>query len=248
MSDHWETFPCQMGEHAAWISYDHGLRKELDTLPFANCARFAVTLAHPDDRGFPSGDEFGRLNVIEDQLVEEIPDTAGIQIGRVTTNGKRYFFFFTSLDKTVIARIAEKLASVHKHEISYVCEPDPERSCYWNDLFPTDNDWQVIQDIRVQESLRNEGDDLSTPRPIEHWVYFKTEADRDRFVSAVGSKFEACELYETPDSERGIYTAKLKHDGLPDYRSMSSVTILLNNTARDCNGDYDGWETEICRS
>jgi hypothetical protein len=248
MSDHWETFPCQMGEHAAWISYDHGLRNELDRLPFANCARFAVTLIQPDDRGLPHGGEFEKLNAIEDQLLEEIPSTVGIQIGRVTTNGKRFFFFFTLLDDDAVANIAEKLASAYQYKISYAHEADPERSCYWNDLFPTANDWQVIQDIRVQEALRNDGDNLTTPRPIEHWAYFKTEADRDRFVATVGSRFDACDLYETPDSDEGKYTAKLKHTGLPDYRSMNSVTILLSNTARECNGDYDGWETEVCRN
>ena len=248
MSDHWETFPCQMGEHPAWISYNHGIRKELDSLSFANCARFGIPLAQPDDKGLPVGDEFARLNAVEDRLVEEIPETAGVQIGRVTTNGKRFFFFFTSFDEATIANIAEKLASLHKYKISYAHEPDPEKSCYWNDLFPTDNDWQVIQDIRVQDALKNDGDSLTTPRPIEHWAYFKSEADRERFVSLVVSRFEAYELYETPDSNRGVYTAKLKHTSLPDYRSMNSTTIFLNNTARECGGDYDGWETEVCQN
>jgi len=248
MSDHWEMFPCQMGDHAAWISYDHGIRKELDNLSFANCARFAITLRQPDDRGLPVGDEFGWLNAVEDKLVEEIPERVGIHIGRVTTNGKRFFFFLTSLDEAAIANIAETLASLNQYEIEYVHKSDTERSCYWDDLFPTDNDWQVIQDIRVQDALREEGDSLTTPRPIEHWTYFRNEADRERFVALLGNRFDACELYETPDSDRGIYTAKLKHIGLPDYRSMNSTTIFLNNTARECGGDYDGWETEVCRS
>ncbi|KAB2921867.1 MAG: DUF695 domain-containing protein [Dechloromonas sp.] len=248
MSDHWETFPCQMGDHVAWISYDHGIRFELEGIPFNNSARFAAVLKQPDERGLPSGEEFARLNAIEDQLLEEISEKDGIQVGRVTTNGKRHFFFFTSLPENVIAAMAEKLAKQHGYEILFAHEHDPERSVYWNQLFPTEEDWQVIQDLRVQNALCKEGDALATPRPIEHWAYFKTVGERERFVALLGNRFEGCDLYESPDSERGIYTAKLVHTGLPDYRSMNPFTTLLNRSARECGGDYDGWETQVCRA
>ena len=236
-----------MGDHQAWVSYDHGIQDELQIIPFANCVRFAVTLKQPDDRGLPAGDEFAWLNTVEDQLTEEISEKVGVQLGRVTSNGCRYFFFLTSLEDIAVADITEKLASKNGCEIGYAHKSDLERSCYLNDLFPTDNDWQVIQDIRVQDALRDAGDTLSTPRPIEHWAHFKSEADRERFISLVGERFENIERYETPDSDRGVYTAKLRHSGLPDYRSINSTTILLNNTARESGGDYDGWETEVCK-
>lgn len=247
MSDHWETFPCQMGDHVAWISYDHGFRAEIDDMSFANCTRFAVVLKQPDERGLPSGEEFTQLNLLEDQLVDEIAEKDGVQVGRITTNGKRHFIFFTSLADNAIAAIAKKLAGQHGYKILYTHEPDPEKSSYWNELFPTEADWQVIKDLRVEAALSREGEAFATPRPIEHWAYFKTTAERERFVALVHHRFEGCELYELSDGENGSYTAKLVHTGLPDYRSMNSFTILLNRSARECNGDYDGWETQVCR-
>lgn len=236
-----------MGEHVAWIAYDHGVRPDVEHLPFAYCARFAVALKQPDHHGLPSGDEFAQLNSIEDQLVANIPEQTGIQLGRVTTNGKRYFTFLTSLDEAAVESIADKVAARSGYEILLAYEADPERRCYWNELFPTEDDWQVIQDMRVEESLRKEGDPLTTPRPIEHWAYFETPADRERFVALIREKFDDIELYETPDSDRGVYTARLTHTGLPDYRSMNSFTILLNRSAGESGGDYDGWETEVCK-
>jgi hypothetical protein len=236
-----------MGGHIAWVSYDHGIRSELEGNPFTNSARFAVVLKQPDEQGLPSGEEFARLNAIEDQLLEEIPEKDGLQVGRVTTKGKRHFFFITFLAENVIAAMAEELAKQHGYEILFAHEHDPEKSVYWDQLFPTDEDWQVIQDLRVQDALRKEGDSLATPRPIEHWGYFKSVAERERFVALVADRFEGCELYESPSSERGIYTTKLVHTALPDYRSMNSFTIFLNRSARECGGDYDGWETQVIR-
>jgi regulator of ribonuclease activity B len=105
----------------------------------------------------------------------------------------------------------------------------------------------VIQDMRVQEALEKEGDRLTTPRDIEHWAYFRTENDRTQFVEAVRSYFDNVECYLSPESKHGEFTAKLRHVGLPDYQSMNSTTLLLRRAARAANGDYDGWETRICR-
>jgi hypothetical protein len=248
MSDHWETFPCAMGDHVAFISYDHGIRRELEKLPFPYFARYEVTIKNPDDRGLPVGDEFSRLNEFEDQLAREISEAQGVQVGRITTNGRRYFHYYTSHDEASAALISQRMAANHDYVASLSHSLDLDRSHYWNELFPTSDDWQVIQDMRVEESLRKEGDPLVEPREIEHWAYFKTEAERERFVASVQERFTAVELYESPESDRGVFTAKLRHTGLPDYRSMNKFTLLLSRAAQENGGDYDGWETQVCRS
>ncbi|MBV2132661.1 DUF695 domain-containing protein [Pseudomonas sp. MAP12] len=247
MSDHWETFPCQMGNHVAWISYDHGLRTEIESLPFSNCARFAVVLKSPDERGLPSGEEFSHLNAIEDQLTNVLSDQTGIQIGRITTGGKRHFIFFTSWTEADVASLAEQLAEQFDYQILFCCEPDPERAAYWSELFPTEDDWQVIQDIRTEDALRREGEAFATPRPIAHWAHFDNPQDREQFIILVSEHFEICELSESPRGDHLSYTVRLAHTGLPDYGSMNPLTLFLNRSAKECGGDYDGWETQVCR-
>jgi hypothetical protein len=92
-----------------------------------------------------------------------------------------------------------------------------------------------------------EGDSLQTPRPIEHWAYFKTEPQRAAFVASVKDAFEGIDLYETSDVKGGRFTAKLSHVGLPDYRSMNKTTLQLSRAARKNGGKYDGWETQVCK-
>lgn len=247
MSDHWETFPCTMGDNVAFITYDHGIRTELDGLPFANCARFDISLKNPNDKKLPQGDEFSWLNDVEDQLTKGLTEEKSVSVGRVTTNGRRYIHYYTSQDETTAEAVARNVATSNGYTISLTFSLDPEHSHYWNELFPTDNDWQVIQDMRVEYSLRKEGDPLTSPREVEHWAYFHNSSDRERFVDAVTHQFAAVELYETPDNDRGIYTAKLAHTSLPDHRSINKFTMLLNRAAKDAGGDYDGWETSVCR-
>ena len=40
MSDHWEFFPCQMGDDVAFIFYDHGIRDSIDAFPSSTRNRF----------------------------------------------------------------------------------------------------------------------------------------------------------------------------------------------------------------
>jgi Family of unknown function (DUF695)/Regulator of ribonuclease activity B len=248
MSDHWEQFPCTMANYAAFISYDHGIREELKLLPFPNFASFKVELLSPDDRGFPSGDEFAKLNEVEDFLCSQfLVETRGVQVGRVTANGRRYFHFYTCLDEFACDRLAQEAGKIHGHMVAHLHEPDLERSHYWNELYPTEDDWQVIKDIRVQEALELKGDPLQTPRPIEHWVYFATEIERVAFIECVKAAFEEIDLYESTDPKKSRFAAKLKHSGLPDYRSMNGTTLLLSRAARENGGEYDGWETQVCK-
>lgn len=247
MSDHWETFPCTIGDHAAFITYDHGIRTELGALPFQNCAGFEITLKNPDDRGLPHGDEFSWLNEVEDRISSGLTEARAVSVGRITTNGRRRILYYTTHDEATSMAIAREAASSYGYVIELAHALDLERSHYWNELFPTDDDWQVIQDMRVEDSLRKEGDPLTMPREVEHWAYFHTAADRQRFVEAVTGQFDAIELYETTDSSRGIFTAKLAHTSLPDYRSMNKFTMFLNRAAKESGGDYDGWETLLCK-
>lgn len=247
MSDHWEQFPCTIGDHSAFIAYDHGVRAGLELLSFEFFARFNVALLDPDDRGLPHGDEFLHLNAVEDFLSDQFQPSDGLQVGRVTTNGYRYFCFYTSLSAPACMALAKTAGSLHGHRIELFHELDPQRSHYWNDLFPTDDDWQVVLDLRVQNALVKEGDSLQTPRPIEHWAYFKTEPQRAAFIASVKDLIESIDLYETPDAKGGPFTAKLSHVGLPDYRSMNRTTLQLSRAARENGGKYDGWETQVCK-
>src|SRR5215471_6737316 len=199
MSDHWEVFPCQMGDHVAWISYNHGIRDEIAKLPLPNIVKFKVPLRAPDDRGLPQGDEFASLNSIEEDLDSALQATGGVFVGRITTNGARHFYFYTAGSKQDVTQVAERVSAKHDRKLHFLTEADLDRTAYWNKLFPTKDDWRVILDMRVESALREAGDDLQTPRPIEHFAYFKTATGRDRFLEQVRDRFASVQETSSAD-------------------------------------------------
>lgn len=245
MSESWEIYPCSMGERIAFISFDYGIHEQLKTLNLANAAGFRVALQQQDDRGMPIDAEFARLDAIEDALVAAMPGAVAVQVGRVTTDGFRYFHFYTSLDEAAVELINAQLSRQFSVEICLLHEHDPEHKVYWEELYPTTDDWRVIEDRRVQDALKKAGDDLQQPRPVQHWAYFKSAQQRDRFIAELGTPFERVKPYT---ADNGEFAVTLFHHGLPDFYSMNPHTLHLDRLARQLDGSYDGWETQVCRA
>jgi len=244
MSDHWELYPCSLDGRMAFVTYDHGFSEEADSLSFANYAGFRAPLRTPTDDGLPHGAEFDTLGELETLLVDAFGDAA-IQVGRVTVGGYRYFHFYTGHDKDTCRALMGKVSEASGYELGIAHEADPERSHYWQTLYPSADDWQVIQDIRVEQSLREGGDPLSEPREVKHWAYFPTAEARAAFIGKVADLVELVSVSDesTIDGER--FLAVLRHVGRPDYRSMNPFSIGLRRAAEEAGGDYDGWETQV---
>jgi hypothetical protein len=245
MSDHWEMFPCAMGDHTAWIAYDHGIRDDLGGLPFANVVKYQVALRNPDDRGLPQGEEFEKLDAIEDQLIGLTEAAGGVFVGRISVNGARHFYTYTSATETEIAAIAQRLEAASGYEVPFLHREDAERTAYWKELYPTDADWRVMKDIKVERSLREAGDSLEAARPVTHYAYFPSDVDRSRFIDAVGAQFDEVRPLAPSDAEDDAFGVALVHVSRPDSGSMNAVTVGLLEAAGVCNGEYDGWETEV---
>lgn len=246
MSDHWENFSCTMAGKPAFISYDHGISKEFEQLRHTNFAGFRVSLQDPKEDGLPVADGFAKLNEVEDFLCASFGAEQGVQIGRITTNGYRYFYFYTSREQPRCEEMVAEASKFHGHQIDLIYEPDLERLRYWDELYPTEDDWQVIKDMRVHELLKEKGDSLTTHRLIDHWAYFDSCDQREAFVNSVKLEFEHIELGEIQNEEGIRYSVRLSHTGLPDYRSMNTITLKLARASRHHGGNYDGWETMVC--
>ena len=102
-----------------------------------------------------------------------------------------------------------------------------------------------VKNAGVAATLQEQGDALDVPRPVRHWAYFKTPADRDRFIASLGMRFESVETHENPESPAAPCEVTVFHVGLPDAESMTAVTTMLERLATASGGEYDGWETQV---
>src|SRR5690349_7232074 len=159
MSDEWKFFMCSMGDHLASILVDVGISKTIGKTP-STLATVRVTYQQPDDRGLPTNAEFDAVSALEGQLEAFVKLGRDSYVGRITSQGERTFFIYTKRDEPRWDKFVEQLAENTGYALGLLVEEDPEHSHYWKYLYPTPDDWQVIQDMDVCEALKKNGDDL----------------------------------------------------------------------------------------
>lgn len=247
MSDHWEVFPCQMGERVAYVMYDHGIRDEIDQLALPALLKVRVTMRAPTDDGLPTGEEAESLNAIEDQLTKEIEALGGVCVGRITTDGQRFIYSYVDASEEDIRPLVGRLGNKTGHQVGYLLEDDAEKRAYWEDLFPTKHDWRVMRDIKVIDQLLSHGDTLEKEHRVDHWAYFDNPDRRQEFENWAKGEGFTVQGNSDPDGDMPQYGIQISHRCTPTLDRISHYTCLLTDKAEEHCGDYDGWETSIER-
>jgi hypothetical protein len=183
---------------------------------------------------------------LEDDLQALVDSHGSIYVGRVTVAGHRYFHVFTAETEATWSSKLGELGKLHSYTLQFVLTPDEGREGYWRDLFPSDDDWQVIMDIRLLDLLTKQGDDGSMSRRVEHWAYFPSSGGAEQFSLWVqGQGYELGDVSTTDDGQQCV---RFFHNGSCQLPEITSRTIALRRQASDLGGDYDGWETPVCKA
>ena len=245
MSDHWEFFSCQMGENLAFIFYDHGISKTIDSFNQDQQIRFDLEYKSPSDNGLPTQEEFEMVKTIEDKIEKFALDYNGIYVGRVTTAGHRYFYSFIGASVEEITSFIDVVSNLSGYILVSRIKNDPEKSGYWSDLYPTADDWQMVQDSKVVEALQNSGDINEIVRRIDHWVFFKSKKETLTFVAWL--KDENYKIVSTKRSKAfsGNWTVQFYREASPELYTINRITYELRQKVAEAGGDYDGWETSV---
>lgn len=103
---------------------------------------------------------------------------------------------------------------------------------------------RILEDKHVVEYLKKNGDKLTTPREVFHWIYFKTEEDAENFKNeAEKENFIFVSKRKVEDDYP--FQIELKRIDKVDFKSVNEYTLYLLELAEKNNGDYDGWETSV---
>jgi hypothetical protein len=245
VADVWEVFPAQIGQHQAFLSFNLSYadiaKKDARTSLF----RVRLDFMHPTPQGFPADDEFPDLRKVEDLLREAVVAAGGIQVGRLTVNGHREFYFYVAFPDEKAQSILTSVAPQSIYKLRYVHESDPEKEGYWKYLYPTDDDWQVIRDMRVLDTLRKEGDTSERIRHVSHWAYFTDRGHAEQFANwAKANSYEVNSVSLTTNNK---IVVRFGHECTMELADISHHTIAINRKVLELRGDYDGWETKVAR-
>ena len=261
-TENWDSYPSPVDEERIGFFFlDLGLVEIAPVADKPNLVRLRLNILQPDDNGMPGAQEAAVLNEMEDSLVTTMASQFnGIYSGRVTiskgalrsatgvTEAERSFYFY--LGKKVSGyekALARVMADYPDYKYESLLWKDPEWENYLEFMFPEPVQLQSMQNRRVVYQLSQHGDLLTVPRPVEHWMNFKTQYDREAYWNAVNAKgFELLEMVTDKENEEGYpFSLHITRDDKVDYDSIDECVLPLWGLAKEHNGNYDGWETGI---
>ncbi|WP_416728623.1 DUF695 domain-containing protein [Fictibacillus sp. JL2B1089] len=248
MSDNWNFYIEELDGNLASFVVDLDVTEEINIKKYNWLFSVKLTVKSPTELGFPEEIEDELLGELEYDLMEKLYDEDIIQVGRLTTNGTREFFYYAKKEKQ--AKIIDKQAlaifdnNKYETEISSIEEEDPW-SFYYEFLYPNEYHLQQMSNRDLVELLEKENDDLEQLREIQHWIEFQTLKDLKAFEEDIIKEGFKTEDFEDEKNEEGTFTITISREDGVDYDLIDCVTNLIIEISQKHNGEYDGWESPV---
>lgn len=164
-------------------------------------------------------------------------------VGLRIYDGWHEFYFYAKDSKNLDVIVTKMLReSGYKYESSVV--KDTKWDFYVKNLFPTELEFHNIQSDNIIFLLQEEGDNLSTPRAVEHYVSFDTATQKERFVKNILTcGFEFKDDISSEEFEHGV--ALVKEHSVTSQEVKNIVQELYEHIKKE-HGYYEGWSTTLC--
>jgi len=247
--DHWEVYLAQYEKGAGSTLVNMSLKDEDSMRQYPYLLKVGVKLLQCSAEGLPTEEEFKTLHAIGDKVKAGM-DWLGknMQAGTFSYQCKRTDYYYirdTTYSRKYLAATFKKYFPQYEYFIEI--QADTNWDAYLTFLYPNEETMEYIENEKVIMNLTKAGDDLSKPRQVDHWLYFKTEAGRGSFLEyALQEKYKV-ESKEFIEKSALHYQLHLSRTDKVDIASISAVTIQLRKKAKEFNGDYDGWETFVIK-
>ena len=247
--DHWEIYVTYVDDNPAVILVDIGVAEAVPVSDLPTLVWIWIHLKTTDEEGFPSEDEDFRLNEIEDLITEGMGDLRLRYVGRITTDGRREFYFYTNDAAQFQAAATAAMSSVPEYEFEIDEADDAEWRHYQDVLYPSPEDFQQIHNQHVINQLQSAGDTLTQPRPVDHYANFRTEEDRAAFIAAAAAEgFESVSRPDRTDEGEFPFAVGLLRVDPVDPETIDRITFELFDLARQHTGEYEGWGAKVVKS
>jgi uncharacterized protein (TIGR01619 family) len=246
MPEDWDFYLCKVNGVLASIALDLGLRMSIPDLSKPDLLWVWVYFQSPRPDGLSDSSEFDVLISIEEKLTETLESRFNaILSGRITTDGRREFYYYGLHSDSFESAVAGALAHFSTYEFDSGSQEDPAWKQYLEVLYPSDENLQQIKNRSVLNVLEREGDTLEAPRDIWHWIYFRTNSDREAFWTVI--QLLSYRLQSKPDKAGDDFPFGLcivRFQSVKEDDIDEAVTEL-SRCAKEFRGDYDGWETKV---
>ncbi len=137
-------------------------------------------------------------------------------------------------------------SDVRKYKINK--KEDSEWSYYFDFLYPNPEQMHWIQNRKVVDSLRSNGDSLQKPRRVDHWAYFNSEETQTDFTNTVQQLGFLIEEAKCEFENSSPYCVHFYRKDSVELSRIHDTVMSLVELSEQNKGLYDGWETLVVKS
>lgn len=124
---------------------------------------------------------------------------------------------------------------------------DTKWEMYLHNLYPDPYGLLSIQNRHTVQSLQEAGDDLNTPREVEHYLFFQTKTSLQRAISHLASHgYEVKEYVNDEESDYAYGVVLVKTESI-NPEMVDEITTSLYESAMQEHGIYEGWSTVLAK-
>lgn len=134
-----------------------------------------------------------------------------------------------------------------KYQYTFECgsHKDQKFKVYLETLYPSELEFHQIESRHIIETLEAEGDDIEVSREVEHYAFFQTEANRERFIETTKElDFKIKELVQQGNSDYSYGAVLVKNHSVTLEVVQNEISDLLEKIIVE-HGYYEGWSTTL---
>ena len=236
----WDFYMSNVDGVIGSFLIDLGLAKIAPVADKPNLVSVAITMNNSREDGLSSDEESNLLYEIEDKIEECLRKKYNaIYAGRLTSNGERLLYYYMKNTDNYKENLHQVNLEYPDYEFGYYDENDKDWNTYFDFLYPSPEQHQMMMNRRVIHNLEEQGDNPSVERMVDHWIYFKKESDMENYISEVSK--QNFQVIDKEKREKDNYQLHLGRLDKADIDSINDCTLYLWELAGKHNGDYDGW-------
>jgi len=197
-----------------------------------------------DEEGFATAAELQRLTNVTDTLKETLSNEIdAINVGQKYEDGWLELYFYAPTAKKFQSIVSKVLGS------DYITDTGSTKDAKWENylytIYPSALMLQQVQSRHIMDDLKEEGDDLTLEREVEHYMGFLTKSQAKSVSKEIYlNGFKEKEISYNSSEEYGN-TLIMTQEHAIDAELLEELAFLLITTTEKEHGIYAGWRTGV---